>query len=104
SWPGLPPTAPLPGRTRRCDFPRREANPMPSRNATAALACLILALLLPGLMLLAGRPEKDPAADRTLYLQWLREYPPPRPAWPDQPRLRFDAAYRPLLHQGTLFL
>jgi outer membrane protein assembly factor BamB len=77
---------------------------MPSRNATAALVCLNLALLLPVLLLLAGRPEKVPAGDRSLYLHWVRDYPPPRPAWPDQPRLRFDAAYRPLLHRDTVFL
>ena len=29
-------------------------------------------------------------------MQWVREYPPLRPAWPDQPLLQFDTAYRPV--------
>jgi hypothetical protein len=77
---------------------------MPSRNATAALALLNLVLVLVGWPLLARRPEPPPSADRTLYLQWVRDYPPPRPAWPDQPRMQFDRAYRPVLHRGTVLL
>ncbi len=76
---------------------------MPSRT-TAALALLNLGLLLAGWKLLARHPEQTPAADRSLHLQWVRQYPPPRPAWPDQPRMQFDAAYRPVLHQGSVLL
>ncbi len=32
-----------------------------------------------------------------LHLQWVREFPPPRPAWPKEPlRLSFDATYEPI--------
>jgi outer membrane protein assembly factor BamB len=34
----------------------------------------------------------------------VRELPPPRPAWPDQPRLGFDAACRPVWHRGTVLV
>src|SRR5262245_37720880 len=38
------------------------------------------------------------------HLQWVRELPPLQPAWPDQPKLQFDAAYRPVAHNGLLFV
>ncbi len=38
-----------------------------------------------------------------LYLQWVRELPPLKPAWPDQPRMQFDAAYEPVVLGKTLF-
>ncbi|MBL8796452.1 MAG: PQQ-binding-like beta-propeller repeat protein [Planctomycetia bacterium] len=31
-----------------------------------------------------------------LQLHWVRQLAPPRPAWPDQTSLQFDAAYRPV--------
>lgn len=39
-----------------------------------------------------------------LHLQWIRELPPPRPAWPDQPKMQFDAAYEPVVAGQTLFV
>ncbi len=39
-----------------------------------------------------------------LHLHWVREFPPPKPAWPDQPRMPFDAAYRPVVAGTTLFV
>jgi outer membrane protein assembly factor BamB len=48
----------------------------------------------------AASPEELPA---TLHLQWVRQYPPPTPAWPDQPRLWFDVAYEPVVAGKTLF-
>lgn len=39
-----------------------------------------------------------------LYLQWVREYPPLKPAWPDEPRMRFDVSYEPVVGKKTLFL
>lgn len=39
-----------------------------------------------------------------LRLQWVRELPPPRPAWPDQPRLPFDAVNEPVVAGGVLFV
>jgi len=46
-------------------------------------------------------PEDLP---RELHLQWVKQFPPLEPAWPDQPRLRFDVAYEPIVAAGTLFL
>ena len=40
---------------------------------------------------------------RELHLQWVKELPPLEPAWPDQPRLRFDVAYEPVAAAGLLF-
>src|SRR5262245_26505212 len=72
------------------------------------LLCACLALL--------GKPEpgdepspkpRRPAAARPpgqLQLQWVRDYPPLKPAWPDQPRLQFDAAYQPVVHGRSLFV
>jgi outer membrane protein assembly factor BamB len=39
-----------------------------------------------------------------LHLQWVREYPPLRPAWPDQPKMQFDAAYDPVVSGQTLYV
>ncbi len=39
-----------------------------------------------------------------LHLQWIREYPPASPAWPDQPRMRFDAAYEPVVMGNLIFV
>jgi outer membrane protein assembly factor BamB len=78
---------------------------MPSRSATTALVFLNLVLLAAGLAVLAGS-----AGDRTvdpgppLRLQWVRTLPPPRPAWPDQPRLQFDAADRPVPAGDVVYL
>ena len=40
----------------------------------------------------------------TLSLQWVRHLPPPRPAWPNEPRLGFDASYEPVILGKTLFV
>src|SRR5438270_643997 len=42
----------------------------------------------------AASPEELPAR---LHLQWVRELPPLKPAWPDQPLMQFDAAYAPVV-------
>lgn len=39
-----------------------------------------------------------------LHLQWWREYPPLVPAWPEDPRLYFDANYEPVVMDQTMFL
>lgn len=39
-----------------------------------------------------------------LYLHWSREYPPLKPAWPEDPRLYFDANYEPIVMDSTMFL
>ncbi len=39
-----------------------------------------------------------------LHLHWVRELPPLTPAWPDQPKMQFDAAYEPIVLGKTLFV
>ncbi len=39
-----------------------------------------------------------------LHLQWVREYPPLEPAWPDEPRMRFDVCYEPVIKSKTVFV
>ncbi len=40
----------------------------------------------------------------TLHLQWTRDYPPLRPAWPDQEKMQFDVAYEPIVWGQMLYL
>src|SRR5262245_40115185 len=40
----------------------------------------------------------------TLHLQWVREFPPLEPAWPDQPKLQFDIAYDPIVLDQKLIV
>ncbi len=39
-----------------------------------------------------------------LHLRWSRELPEPRVAWPNEPRLQFDAANEPVVMGKTLFV
>jgi len=39
-----------------------------------------------------------------LQLQWTRELPAYQQAWPNEPRLNFDASYEPIVMGGGLFL
>jgi outer membrane protein assembly factor BamB len=83
-------------------------------RAAPALLCLSLVLWLLLHSLLPGPPAPrppwvepapaiQPLASR-LHLQWQRQLPRPEPAWPDQPRMPFDAAARPVVLGTTLFL
>jgi len=47
----------------------------------------------------AASPQKLP---RELHLRWVRETEPIRPAWPYQPRTRFDSSYEPVVVGKTL--
>lgn len=49
----------------------------------------------------AATPHPLPA---DLHLHWVRQLPPPRPAWPDQAMMRFDEAYAPVAVGKTLFV
>ena len=49
----------------------------------------------------AASPESLPA---TLHLQWVRELPAPRPAFPGEIRLRYDATYEPVVMGKTMFV
>ncbi len=48
----------------------------------------------------ASTPEALPSA---LKLQWTRVLPALKPAWPEDPRLQFDASYEPVVGGETLF-
>jgi len=48
----------------------------------------------------AASPESLPAK---LHLQWVRELPAPRPAFPGEVRLRYDASYEPVVLGKTMF-
>lgn len=39
-----------------------------------------------------------------LYPQWVRHYPPLKPAWPDQNMMPFDAAYEPIVTGTTMYV
>ncbi|MCD6360296.1 MAG: PQQ-binding-like beta-propeller repeat protein, partial [Armatimonadetes bacterium] len=49
----------------------------------------------------AACDEQLPAV---LNLQWVRELPALQPAWPDEPRMRFDVAYEPIVAGGRMFI
>lgn len=86
---------------------------MPTR-ATWALLRLNLVLLCAAFLVplgvggLAMNVPGDAANSEELpthlHLHWVRELSPLKPAWPDQPRLRFDEAYVPVIHQHMLFV
>src|SRR5438874_13587225 len=53
----------------------------------------------------AGRSATSPQQlPTTLHLQWSRKYPALKPAWPDQPKMQFDAAYEPIVYGKMLYL
>ncbi|MBC8354367.1 MAG: PQQ-binding-like beta-propeller repeat protein [Planctomycetes bacterium] len=49
----------------------------------------------------ASTPEQLPA---DLHLQWSSQQPAPRLAWPEDPRLHFDASLEPIVAGQTLFV
>jgi len=49
----------------------------------------------------AASPDELPAK---LSLHWSRDLPPLVPAWPDQPKMQFDAAYEPIVAGGRLVI
>jgi outer membrane protein assembly factor BamB len=46
-------------------------------------------------------PEELP---RALQLAWGLDLPRLRPAWPDQPRMQFDAIYQPIVLDGRVII
>ncbi len=84
---------------------------MPPR-ARQAVVCLGLLLLGPFLFLPTGSdsraerlpPDAEPDLPAVLHLRWVRELPPPRPAWPDQPKMPFDVAPKPAVLGRTIFV
>jgi outer membrane protein assembly factor BamB len=49
----------------------------------------------------AATPEQLPA---DLHLQWTSTLPALKPAWPEDPRLHFDANYEPIIFGDTIFV
>ena len=49
----------------------------------------------------AASREELPAQ---LSSQWVRQLPRLKPAWPDQPKMQFDAAYEPIVSGQRLFV
>ena len=49
----------------------------------------------------SATPDGLPAE---LKLQWTLERPPSTPAWPEDPRLHFDAGYEPIVVGSTMYL
>jgi outer membrane protein assembly factor BamB len=45
-------------------------------------------------------PQELPAK---LYVQWARDFPPLKPAWPDQAKMQFDVAYEPIVMGKMLY-
>jgi outer membrane protein assembly factor BamB len=84
---------------------------MPSRARPAVLG-LCLLLLVPLLLLPHGNdshaerlpPGDESALPAELHLQWVRDVPPPAPAWPDQPKMPFDYSPRPAVLGNTAFV
>jgi len=53
----------------------------------------------------AGRTAASPEAlPSEMQVQWIRELPPPRPAFPGEVRLRYDATYEPVAAGELLFV
>lgn len=54
----------------------------------------------------AGRTAASPAPlPQELHLQWVRQLPKPKPAWPtSQTKLQFDASYEPVVMGHRLFV
>ena len=49
----------------------------------------------------SGASREELAA--ALHVRWVRQCPPLVPAWPDEPRMRFDVGYEPVVMGKTLF-
>ena len=53
----------------------------------------------------AGRSAASPTPlPAELHLLWVRNLPPPRPAFPSEVRLRFDGSYEPVVVGKTIFV
>jgi len=53
----------------------------------------------------AGRTAASPQRlDDELHLQWTLELPALTPAWPDQPRMQFDAVYEPVVLGSMMYV
>lgn len=86
---------------------------MQSRLLRQSFSYLVL-LALPATSLAADWPMWRHDANRsgaspaelpaTLHLQWVRDYVPLKPAWPDQAKMQFDVVREPVVQGTTLFM
>jgi outer membrane protein assembly factor BamB len=89
--------------------------PFPVTRLTAFVCCSLFS----GLLFLSSAAAEDwptwrKDARRTattdeqlakdLHLQWRRQLKPLKPAWPEDPRIQFDAHYEPVIAGQTLFV
>lgn len=90
---------------------------MPSnvvRSASSVWFCFLCGLFLSSQTIAEDWPTWRNNAQRTavtseqlpevLHLQWSRELEPLKPAWPEDPRIQFDAHYEPVVVGETLFV
>ena len=74
----------------------------------AALLCVSLALHAqdwPTWRYDAGRTANTPhGVAKDLAVSWVLELPAPAPAWPEDPRLQFDASPEPIVVGGRMFV
>jgi len=104
--------------TAECTTQCNRNDPLPFQRIGVLLrqACFLVLALTSGTVLYAGdwpqwrydsarnavTPDELPAE---MYLQWVRQLPSPRPAWPaSQPSLRFDVSYTPVAAGKLLFV
>ena len=50
------------------------------------------------------RAASEESLPENLHRLWVRELPPPRPAFPTEVRLRYDASYEPVVLKKTMFV
>ncbi len=86
-------------------------------STTVRIACCLAGIVL------SGVPSSATAADwpmwrcdvqrsgttseelaEQLHLEWVRTLPPPRIAWPNEPRLHFDVSYEPVVIGKRMFV
>ena len=85
-----------------------------ARRVSISLVVAAVLISLGPLALAADWPQYRYDAGRTaasteslpasLHLQWVRELPTPRPAFPTEVRLRYDATYEPVVLGKTMFV
>ena len=85
---------------------------MTNRPAVAALGFLLVVVAsLCGVVAWTAAPLRvvrrslaAPDADAPLQLHWVRQLPAALPAWPEQPKLVFDLAPRPVAHGNIVLI
>ena len=110
----LRPPLPRASRPYACllDATRKRVTHRMPPGARPAILCLGLLLLVPFAPAPRGDdgraerlpPDRQPDLPAVLHLRWQRDLPRPQPAWPDQPKMPFDAAPKPAVLGHTVFV